>query len=363
MDAVVMAGGSGTRLQPLTFGVPKPLLPFCGEPFLLGVLRRLAEADVDRLFVVVGSDPDPFQQLAPHAEDAGMKFMVVPEPYPLDTAGGMRAISDWLSSPSLVLNGDILTDIDYVAMVEAHVAADAAATIALTRVEDTSTYGVAVREGTRIVQFVEKPEPGTLPGHDTVNAGTYVMEPYAMQPFPEGPLSFEYDVFPGILAADEHIEGFVWDGIWADLGTPARYLDGHEMALRGELDWPLAPDLEEVEPGIRVAADADVAGADLRGPVVVMAGARIADGAQVGPVTVVGRGAEVAAGCRIERSVLHDGVRVGASVHARDLIAGQDARIEEGARMGRGVVLGGGEVIESGTQLADEQRVPPADAG
>lgn len=361
MDAVVVAGGAGTRLQPLTFSVPKPLLPFCGAPLLAGVLRRLAAADVDRLFLVVGPDTRPFEILRLDAEELGVRLSVVPEPRPLDTAGGMRAISDWLGSPSLVLNGDILTDIDYTALVAAHSEAGAAATIALTRVRDTRSYGVAVRDGSRIVRFVEKPEAGSLPGHDTVNAGTYAIEPYAMRPFPDGPLSFERDVFPGMLEAGEHLEGFVWEGVWADIGTPARYLDGHELALTGRLSWPLPPGIEEVTPGVQVGSGAEVApGAELRPPVLVMPGARVEDGARLGPVVVLGRGAHVGAGSRLERCVLHDGVRVGAAVEAVELLAGTGASIRTGARLGRGVVLGSGQEVQPGADLADGQRVPPA---
>ncbi len=237
-DALIVAGGAGTRLWPLTAATPKPLLPFCGAPFLTGVLRRLADVGVRRVWLVVGADPSPFEVLRPRAVQLGIDLVAVPEPTPLDTAGGVREAIEHIEATCLVLNGDILTDVDLAAAVATHRDAGAAATLVLTRVADTSSYGVCVREGTRIVGFVEKPAPGELPGQDAVNAGTYVLEPAAMRRFPRGRLSFERTVFPELVAAGAHVEGVASTAVWADLGTRTRYLDGHRLALDGDLDWP-----------------------------------------------------------------------------------------------------------------------------
>lgn len=358
---MIVAGGRGTRLQPLTFTCPKPLLPFCGEPFLTGVLRRLAAAGVRRVFLVVGADTAPFERLRPAARSLGVDLELVPEPQPLDTAGGVRAAVEAVDDTFLVLNGDILTDVDYGAAVAHHCRGGADATLVLTRVEDTSPYGVCVRDGSRIVDFVEKPAPGTLPDQDTVNAGTYVLEPDVLAPFPAGEsLSFERDVFPAIIAAGGHVEGFVWEGVWQDLGTPERWREGHRLALRGELRWPSVQAVAESQPGVRVAESAAVdPQARLRPPVLVLDGARAGAGAVIGPDVLLGPGSSVGPQATVEDAVLFDRAEVGGGVRVRGLIAGRAASVAAGAVLGDGVVLGDGESVAAGTELADGQRVPP----
>lgn len=362
-DAMIVAGGRGTRLQPLTYTAPKPLLPFCGLAFLSGVIRRLAAAGVERVFLIVGADTAPFEVLRADASVHGVEVVMVPEPEPLDTAGGVRAAAADVSATFLVLNGDILTDVDLTALVQAHEEAGADATLTLTRVEDTSSYGVCVREGTRITDFVEKPEPGTLPGQDTINAGTYVLEPYVLDGFAEGRLSFERQVFPSIVQRGGHLEGFVWDGVWADLGTPERYREGHRLALSGAMAWPSVDAVPAREDGVRVSSSATVAAdATLTGPVLVLDGARVDAGAVLGPDVVVGAGAHVGAGTRLSDSILFDGVEVGADAVADGLLAGRDVTIGRGARLGEDVVLGDGQRVEPDAVLAAGTRLPPTGA-
>ena len=366
-DAMIVAGGRGTRLQPLTYTTPKPLLPFCGAPFLSGVIRRLAAAGIQRVFLVVGAETEPFDVLKADGAALGVEVEAVPEPEPLDTAGGVRSALDKVDGAFLVLNGDILTDVDLPAVIEAHETASADATLVLTRVDDTSSFGVCVREpwsgegeqGTRIVEFAEKPAPGSLPGQDAVNAGTYVLEPAALARFPEGRLSFERAVFPGILEDGGHIEGFVWDGVWADLGTPDRYRVGTQMALSGACRWPTVEAVPDRGDGVRVSPDATVADdVHLEGPVLVQPGAVVSAGASVGPNTVVGADARIGVGARVSRSVLFDDVVVGDHVAVDGLLAGFAARVDEGASLGHDVVLGDGQKIGPGQHLPDDARRP-----
>lgn len=361
MDALVIAGGRGTRLQPLTYTRRKELLPLCGVPFLAGVVRRLAADGVDRVLLVVGADPSPFEALEEHAGPLGVRIEAVPEPEPLDTAGGARSVAERLAGPALVLNGDVLTDVDYAAVVDHHRRTGADATIVLTEVEDTSSYGVVVREGTRVRRFVEKPAPGSLPDEHTVNAGTYVVDPEVLLGHPDGRLSFERDVFPGLLAAGGHIEGLLWSGVWQDLGTPGRYREGHRLALDGALSWPGLDEVPEIEPGVRIAATARVdAAADLHAPLLVLDGARVAPTATVGPYAVLGPDTTVAAGARVaDLGVLHERVTIGEGVDAVGLIAGRGATIQGGAALGRDVVLGDGESVPGGARLTDGERRPP----
>jgi mannose-1-phosphate guanylyltransferase len=362
-EAMIVAGGAGTRLLPLTRTTPKPLLPFCGAPFLDGVLRRLQRVGVERVFLVVGADTAPFAAVAERARHVGVVVEPVPEPEPLDTAGGVRSTLDRVTGTFLVLNGDILTDVDLTAAFAAHRAADADATLVLTEVEDTSTFGVCVRDGSRVVDFVEKPPPGTLPDQHAVNAGTYVLEPAALERFPVGRLSFERQVFPGLVNDGAHVEGWVGDGVWADLGTPERFLAGHRLALDGQLRWPTLDELPAGPDGVRRAADAEVdPSATLRGPLLLGRGVRIDADAEVGPHVALGAGTEVGAGARLSDSVTFADVQVGTRVHAVGLLAGVGARIGADASLGREVVLGDGVVVGRGATVPAGSRLPEPDA-
>lgn len=358
-EACIVAGGAGTRLRPLTATTPKPLLPFCGEPFLAGVLARLAEVGVERVLLVVGADPSPFAALEPHAARLGIALEAVPEPEPLDTAGGVRAALDRVTGTFLVLNGDILTDVDLAPVIAAHRAAAAAATLVLTRVEDPSTFGVCVLDGDRITAFVEKPAPGTLPGQDAINAGTYVLEPEALRRFPTGRLSFERQVFPGLVEDGAHVAGVVSDAAWADLGTPDRYLAGHRLALDGGLRWPALDAVADRGDGVRVADGVDLAdAAQLVGPVLIGTGARIGAGACVGPYAVLGAGTTVGAGASVVDSVLAEGVVLGDEVTATRLLAGPGVEVASGTVLGRDLVLGDGVRVTAERPLPDGSRVP-----
>lgn len=359
LDAVIVAGGRGTRLQPLTHDTPKPLVEFCGEPFLTGVLRRLAAAGVQRVLLVVGAETAPFEVLGPTAEALGLQLEAVPEPDPLDTAGGVRSVAERLRAPTLVCNGDILTDIDLPELVAHHAERGATATISLTRVQDTSSYGVCVRDGTRIADFVEKPAPGELPGQDTINAGTYVLDPAALLRFEPGRLSFERQVFPQLLADGEHLEGFVWEGAWADLGTPDRWRGGTRMALDGELHWPGMEAVAAAPGGVRIAPGARVSpSVEVTGPVLVLDGAVVADDTHLGPHVVLGAEATVGAGSRLSDTVLGSRTELGEAVTATGLLTGPGVRVAAGIEVLGDTVLGEAVTVDGPPQLPIGTRIP-----
>jgi mannose-1-phosphate guanylyltransferase len=328
MHALVLAGGLGTRLRPLTLTRPKPLVPFCGAPFAAGLVRRLADAGARRVTFLIGSDPAPFASLAPLADDVGVRVEAVTEERPLDTAGAARRLLRGIGdAPVLVCNGDVLTDLDLAALVAAHGQAGAAATIALTRVEDTSAFGVVECDAAgRVRRFVEKPAPGTAEA-DTVNAGTYVLAGDVFDAFAgDGPLSFEREVFPSLLERGAVVHGVVSASFWADLGTPERYLDGTMAVLDGRCAWPVASDMVAI--GDRA---------------LVHRGARVQG--EVGPGCVIGDGCVVASGARLERTVLFEQAVVGTGAFVEGSILGVGGRVPPGARLAA-VVVGDGEVAD-----------------
>ena len=340
--ALIVAGGRGTRLLPLTDDVPKPMLPFCGAPFLAGLARRLAAQGVQRVGLIVGADTAPFTVLIAMLAPYGVEVFLVPEATPLDTAGGVRAATLDLDEPVLVLNGDVLCDLDVAALARRHVIAEAAATISLTRVADTSAFGVCVTDGDRISAFVEKPEAGTLPGQDTVNAGAYVLAPGVLEGFPDGPLSFERQVFPGLLASGATIAGEVHEGVWTDLGTPERFLDGQRLVLDGALTWPPLDDLTthtEVS-GVRVGRDVRLA-PDVRldGPLVLGDGVQVGAGAAVGPYVVAAPGVMIGGRADVAHALLSAGVRVGEGASVVDSLLAEAVEVPVGAVLD-GVTLG-----------------------
>ncbi len=321
MHAVILAGGKGTRLRPLTDTRPKPLLPFAGDPFAAGLLRRLVSAGCRTATFLVGQQATPFQPLRTLGEQLDIPVEIVTEPEPLGTAGAARdVLRNRDDGPFLVCNGDILTDLDYTELVRVHDERHAVATLALTRVEETSPFGVVDISGDgRVQRFIEKPPPGTVEA-DTINAGTYVLSPAAFKHSPDtGQLSFERVVFPGLVAAGEMVLGIPSDAFWMDLGTPQRYLAGQAAVLKGQCAWPLGESFVMtggclIHRTAAVAADASL------------------DGSVVGPAARIGHGAVIRGSALFEHAV------VGAGAAVRDSIVGEHAAVADGATLSGDIV-------------------------
>lgn len=324
MRAVVLAGGGGTRLRPLTNTTPKPMVEFMGRPYAEGLLLRLADAGVDHMDLLVGQRTDAFAALVDAGRGAGVTVEVLAEEQPLDTAGAARRLlRDSAEREVIVCNGDVLTDVDYPDLVARHRKAAATATLTLTRVEHTSSFGVIECAADGAVEaFIEKPPPGTTSA-DTINAGTYVLDAAAFAPFPgDGPLSFEREVFPGLLRAGALLQGEVYDVHWQDLGTPRRFRDGCHAVLDGRCAWPVPSALESRGDAVAVHRTATVADdADLTGP------------------CVIGSGARVGSGARLEGAVVMRGALIGDGAVVVDTIVGPGAHVAAGAMVGPEAVL------------------------
>lgn len=348
-EAVILVGGKGTRLRPLTLDLPKPMLPTAGVPFLTHLLTRLRDAAIEHVVLATSYRSEVFAAYFGDGGKFDLAIDYVTETLPLGTGGGIRNVADRLGSgpedPVVILNGDILSGHDIAGQVAAHLAAAAEVTLHLTEVEDARAFGcVPTDPRGRVVDFVEK---SSQPVTNRINAGCYVFRRQVIDAIPVGrPVSVEREVFPGLLREGGFILGYDDAAYWLDVGTPAAYVQGCADLVLGRLPSravPSAPGEFLAMPGADIAPDAVLSGGTSVGPdatvspgavvegSVLLEGARIEAGAVVRR-SAVGRGAVVG-----QRSVL-DGVVVGDRAEvgpANELLAGArvwaDARIPAGA--------------------------------
>src|SRR5919112_6065632 len=235
MQALILAGGKGTRLRLLTVYTPKPVVPVCNRPFLLYQLDTLKRAGVTDVTLSLSYQPHKIEQQIGDGSEFGVRINYTVEPQPLGTAGAYKFAGDLLREPTVVFNGDIVTDLDLRAVIRQHNERKAAATIVLAPVENPSVYGVVETEADgRVKSFSEKPSADQI-SVNTINAGTYILDPKVLDMIPEGEsCSFEYDLFPELLRRGERFYAHVPDGAyWLDIGAPARYLQVHHDILAG----------------------------------------------------------------------------------------------------------------------------------
>ncbi|MGH9056508.1 MAG: sugar phosphate nucleotidyltransferase [Acidimicrobiales bacterium] len=325
MRAVVLVGGEGTRLRPLTYTTPKQMLPVGRRPMIERVVEQLAAGGVDEAVLSLGYRPHAFIEAYPDGRCAGVTLAYAVEPEPLDTAGAVAfaAHSARIDSTFVVHNGDVLTGLDLGALVGLHRRSGAQATISLTPVEDPSRFGVVPTDGTgRVLAFIEKPPAGESPTN-LINAGTYVLEPSVLERIPAGRrVSIERETFPA-LAADGSLYAMASDAAWVDAGTPGTYLAAN-LALAAPPDG-----------SCRVAGGAFVEG------------------------SVLGSGVSVGEGATVEGSVLFDGVEVGAGATVSSSVIGRGARVGAGAMVTGLSLIGDGSSVPAGAHLQGD-RVPVA---
>jgi len=324
--AVVLVGGFGTRLRPLTFTTPKQMLPIIHKPMIEHVLEHLADHGITDAVLSMGYRPDAFVDAYPNGSCAGVEVHYAVEPEPLDTAGAIRfaALDAGIDERFLVVNGDVLTDLDVNALIDFHEAHGAEGTIALHRVDDPSAFGVVPTDAQgRVEAFVEKPPRDEAPT-DLINAGTYVLEPSVLGRIAgDRKVSIEREVFPAMVANGTL---YAMDGhtYWIDTGTPAKYLQAQIDLLRGER----GEKVQGVHPGARIDEGAIVAR------------------------SVVGVGAHVAAGAEVRGSILLPGSSIGAHAVVERAIVGPGATVGERARVDDLAVLGDRAVVDPGLRVS-----------
>jgi mannose-1-phosphate guanylyltransferase / phosphomannomutase len=347
MKAVIMAGGEGTRLRPMTSSMPKPLLPVVNRPIMDHVLHLLRQHGFTETVVTVQFLASLVRNYFGDGEDWGMTLHYATEEAPLGTAGSVGNAADLLrGEPFLVISGDALTDINLTDLVKFHADRGALVTVCLTRVPDPLEFGITiVGEDGRVVRFLEKPTWGQV-FSDTVNTGIYVMEPEVLDYVPAGEVvDWSADVFPQMLADGKPIFGYVAEGYWEDVGTHESYLKAQADVLERRVQVHI--DGFEVSPGVWVAEGAEVEpGAVLKGPVYVGDYAKVEAGAELREHTVLGSNVVVKSGAFLHRAVVHDNVFLGPHCSLRACVVGKNTDIMRGARVEEGAVIGDECVIE-----------------
>jgi NDP-sugar pyrophosphorylase family protein len=342
MHAVILAGGKGTRLRPLTLDLPKPVVPLLNRPLLEYQLAMLAAAGFGRATLSTSYQPDRIREVMGD-RSAGLDLGYAVEPEPLGTGGAVRFAASPADGTVVVFNGDILSDLDLSAVLEFHRRKGAGVTIVLSEVEDPTNYGLVVTGADgRVRQFLEKPGWDETDGLRTINAGTYVIEPEYLSLIKEGVhLSIEREFFPLLVERGDPFYAYVHRGYWIDIGTVGKYLKAHADLLRLR---PLTlPGHREVLPGIHAAEDAVVAaGVEARGPVVVGRGARVGEGVVFSRFCVLGPGCTIGDGAHLDACVLWDGVRVGEGARLQGVVAGQESRLGSHTRISGLFALGTG---------------------
>ncbi|MCW3063975.1 MAG: Nucleotidyl transferase, partial [Solirubrobacterales bacterium] len=338
MQALILVGGQGTRLRPLTSTVPKPVVPLVDRPFLAYMLEWLAGHGVDDVVLSCGFMADGVRNVLADGSGFGLSLRYVEEERPLGTGGAIKHAEPLLQERFFVLNGDVLTDIDLTAQLAQHERTGARGTLALIGVEDPSAYGlVRLADDHAVTDFLEKPSPDQI-DTNLISAGAYVLERSVLELMPEvGPCSIEREIFPNLIGRG--LYGFPADGYWLDIGTPERYLQATFDILDGAVTTKVGDRMGE---GFRaLGADVDAQGRIIP-PALVERGATVGSGAIVGPLVVLGDHASIGPHTRVERSVVLAGAEVGAHCTLSGCVVAPGVRIGDHCTVADGVVLGEG---------------------
>jgi mannose-1-phosphate guanylyltransferase len=346
MQALVLAGGEGTRLRPLTSTVPKPVVPLVDRPFVAFLLDWLRRHGVEDVVMSCGHLATGVRNVLGDGSALGLRLRYVEEPEPLGTGGAVKYAEPLLDERFLMLNGDVLADLDLTEQLAQHERNGATATLALTAVEDPSNYGlVRTAPDGEVTAFVEKPSADQI-DTNRVSAGAYVLERSVLELLESGrPASIERDVFPRLVG--DGLYGYLAEGYWLDIGTPERYLAGTFDILEGVVATPVrASEVPPASGSGRVIA-----------PVLLGEGCTFADSARIGGRAVLQSGVAVGEETTIERAVVLQGTEVGAGCTLRGCIVGPGVRIADGCMVeglsviGEGVTIGEGNVIANGARL------------
>ena len=341
MQALILVGGEGTRLRPLTSTVPKPVVPLVDRPFVAYMIEWLRGHGVDDVVMSCGFLASGVRNVLGDGAGFGVRLRYVEEPRPLGTGGAVKFAESLLDERFVMLNGDVLTDFDLSAQLGQHDRASARGTLALIGVDDPSGYGlVRLNRDRSVREFVEKPSPDQI-DTNLISAGAYVLERSVLDLIPpDRNVSIEREVWPRLVGAG--LYAYAAPAYWLDIGTPERYLQATFDILEGNVNTAVGERLGS--DFVAVAQHVDAQGRIVP-PAIVERGCRIAAGAHVGSLVVLGQGVSVAEGSKIERAVVLDGTEVGPDCTLQDCI------VAAGVRLGEGTVVSGGAVIGEGVTI------------
>ncbi len=347
MQSLILAGGKGTRLRPLTMHTPKPIVPIANHPFLQYQLELLRRADIRDVILSLSYQPQKIEDKFTDGTDHNVRISYTVEASPLGTAGAYRNAAGLIRETTVVFNGDVLTDIDLSDVIKYHRERNAVATIVLTPVANPTAYGlVETREDGRVQRFLEKPSPDEVTC-DTINAGIYVLEPGVLDLIPEGEqFMFEYGVFPRLLEKGDPFFGYIWRGYWRDIGTSASYLQANLDVINGRIN--LLDSLGGTR-GEKFDETAEIDSISVVDPsCTVKAGAQIIN-------SVISRNCYIEERARIENSVVRGGTRIGQGATVTDAIVGKSCHIGRVVTVASRAVLGDKSVLTDYSQIGDAQ--------
>jgi mannose-1-phosphate guanylyltransferase len=351
MKAVILVGGLGTRLRPLTCNTPKPMIPLVNQPFIEWMLLRLRDQGINEVVLAVQYLAERFRDALGDGSRLEMKLHIVEEPEPRGTAGAVKNVEHLLDGPTFVFNGDVMTDLDLQAMLAFHREKQSKVTISLTPVEDPTQFGLVEMDRDNHVQrFLEKPRPEDITTN-LVNAGTYIIEPDVFRYVPPNQFyMFERGLFPVVLQTGDGMYGFPSRAYWTDIGKPQTYIDVHHDVLIGKVKYSFRG--TQLADRVWLEGDADIhPGAQIVGPVVIGPGVTIERGARVIGPTVIGPGCHIGPECSIEGAVLWAGNTLEEGVVLRNSVLGR------GNHIGAGTHITDGAIIGDGCRMGPENRL------
>lgn len=348
MKAILLAGGKGTRLRPLTIHTPKPVVPIFDRAFLHYQIELLKQVpEIDEVILSLNYQPRRIEEVFGAGAGTGVALRYVVEPAPLGTGGAIRYAAQGVTDTLVVFNGDVMTSVDVNAVVKLHRERKASATIVLTPVDNPSAYGlVEVEPDGRVRRFLEKPDP-TEVTCNTINAGIYVLEPDTFDRIPKDvSYSIERTFFPSLIERHEAFVAYVDRGYWIDIGTPEKYVQVHRDMFDGHFSGGVFAQADRSAPVVSPEARVEDH-VTFDGPSFIDAGAHVRAGARIGPYSVLGRGVVVGEGADIERTIVWPNSRIGQGAVVHGPILGRNCHI------GRDVVLKSSSVLGDKTVLTD----------
>jgi NDP-sugar pyrophosphorylase family protein len=341
MKAILLAGGKGTRLRPLTIHTPKPIVPIFNRPFLhyqIDLLKQVPE--IDEVILSLNYQPRRIEEIFGDGSEVGIKIRYVVEPAPLGTGGAIKYAGDHLTESVVVFNGDVLTEIDLAAVLRLHRARQARATIVLTPVDNPTAYGLVETDAAgNIKRFLEKPKPEEITTNN-INAGIYILEPDTFDRIPSNVAwSIERSYFPSLVERNETFVGYVYNGYWIDIGTPEKYMQVHRDIMDGR--FRAEPFAGNGHGRLFVAEDARIEdGARVEGPCFIDEGVLVKTGATIGPYSVIGKQCQIEEEANIAGAIVWQNGRIGRDASITNAIIGRNCHIGRSSTIGEGTVLG-----------------------